>query len=174
LSTRGIDFTRLSLQDALDLGVLIEEEAEERYQEFAQQMETHHTPEAAQFFKYMAANEAKHGAELAARRQMLFKNAPATVTRAMIFDIEAPDYDEARAFMSPRSAMKAALQSEEKAYAFFAAALPGITNTEVKALFTELRDEEVVHQNLVRAELAKLPPDSDVRGDDFEDEPAAQ
>jgi erythrin-vacuolar iron transport family protein len=174
LSTRGIDFARLSLQDALDLAILIEEEAEERYEEFAQQMKTHHTPEAAQFFEYMAANEAKHGADLSARRQMLFKNAPAAVTRAMLFDVEAPDYDQARAFMSPRQAMKAALQSEEKAFAFFVAALPGITDPEVKALFTELRDEEVVHQNLVRAELAKLPPDSDVRGDAFEDEPTAQ
>ena len=173
-STKGLDFAALSLQDALDLAVLIEEEARERYQEFADQMEAHHTPEAAGFFRLMAVNEEKHRVELAARRQERFGDAPSAVTRAMLFDVEAPDYDEARAFMSPRSAMKAALQSEEKAYAFFAAALPGITNTEVKALFTELRDEEVVHQNLVRAELAKLPPDSDVRGDDFEDEPAAQ
>jgi erythrin-vacuolar iron transport family protein len=174
LTIRGIDFTRLSLQDALDLAILIEEEAQERYQEFAHQMQTHDTPEAAQFFTYMAANEAKHGADLAARRQMLFKNAPRTVTRAMLFDVEAPDYDQARAFMSPRAAMQAALQSEEKAFAFFAAALPHLGNAEVKALFTELRDEEVVHQNLVRAELAKLPPDSDVRPDDFADDPVAQ
>jgi erythrin-vacuolar iron transport family protein len=174
VSTRGIDFTRLSLQDALDLAILIEEEAQERYEEFAHQMKTHHTPDAARFFTFMAGNEAKHGSELAARRQMLFKNAPVAVTRAMLFDVEAPDYDQARAFMTPRAAMQAALQSEEKAYAFFAAALPRIDNVEVKALFAELRDEEVEHQNLVRAELAKLPPDSDVRPDDFEDEPTAQ
>jgi rubrerythrin len=174
VSTRGIDFSRLSLQDALDLAILIEEEAQERYEEFAHQMQTHHTPEAAQFFTFMAGNEAKHGSDLAARRQMLFKNAPVAVTRSMLFDVEAPEYDEARAFMSPRAAMKSALRSEEKAYAFFAAALPRIENAEVKALFTELRDEEVEHQNLVRAELAKLPPDSDVQPDAFEDEPTAQ
>lgn len=174
MSTRGIDFTRLSLQDALDLAILIEEEAQERYEEFAHQMATHNTPEAARFFTYMAANEAKHGADLAARRQMLFKNAAIAVTRAMLFDIEAPDYDQARAFMSPRAAMQAALQSEEKAHAFFVSALPSIQNAEVKALFTELRDEEVVHQDLVRAELAKLPADPDVLGDDFADDPVAQ
>ncbi len=174
MSTRGIDFSRLSLQDALDLAILIEEEAEERYQEFAQQMETHHTPEAAQFFHHMAGNESKHGSELAARRKALFANAPRKVDRAMLFDVEAPDYDEARAFMTPRQAMQAALKSEEKAYDFFVAALPSVQNAEVKALFAELRDEEVVHQKLVRAELDRLPPDSDVRPDDFEDEPVAQ
>jgi hypothetical protein len=44
----------------------------------------------------------------------------------------------------------------------------------VKALFEELRDEEVHHTNLVTAELAKLPPDSGLSDEDFVDEPAAQ
>jgi len=37
-STLGIDFASLSLKDALDLAVLVEEEARERYEEFADQM----------------------------------------------------------------------------------------------------------------------------------------
>ena len=37
MATRGIDFRALSLKDALDLAVLIEQEAEERYEEFAAQ-----------------------------------------------------------------------------------------------------------------------------------------
>ena len=52
-----------------------------------------------------------------------------------IFDIEAPDYDEARAFMTVRAALETALRSEEKAHAFFAAALPKIENATVKTLF---------------------------------------
>jgi len=174
MTTKGLDFSRLSLQDALDLAVFIEEEAKERYEEFAHQMETHRTPEAARFFGYMAENEAKHGSELSARRIQLFGNAPSNVSRAMIFDIEAPDYDEARAFMSPRSAMQAALSCEVKAHGFFVAALPFIQNADVKALFEELRDEEVEHQDLVKAEIAKLPPDSSLSDEDFVDEPAAQ
>ena len=169
-----IDFASLSLMDALDLAVLIEEEAQERYEEFAAQMEQHRTPEAAAFFRLMAINEAKHGRELAARRSQLFGGVPATATRAMIFDVEAPDYDEARAFMSPRRAMKAALASEANAHAFFVAALPAIQNPEVRALFEELRDEEVYHQELVKTELAKLPPDSGLSDEDFVDEPTAQ
>ncbi|WP_306591498.1 ferritin family protein [Geothrix sp. 21YS21S-4] len=174
MATRGIDFANLSLIEALDLAVLIEAEAEERYQEFAAQMDQHRTPDAARFFRLMAVNEAKHGRDLAERRTQRFGDAPPTATRAMIFDVEAPDYDAARAFMTPRQAMKAALASEVKAYAFFVAALPAIQDAEVRALFEELRDEEIEHQDLVKAELAKLPPDSGLSDEDFVDEPAAQ
>ncbi len=174
MTTRGIDYASLSLKDALDLAVLIEEEAQERYEDFAAQMEQHRTPEAATFFRLMAQNEAKHGEELAARRSSLFGAEPKAVTREMIYDIEAPDFDAARAFMSPRQAMKAALASEVKAHAFFVAALPALKDAGVKALFEELRDEEVHHTNLVTAELAKLPPDSGLSDEDFVDEPAAQ
>jgi hypothetical protein len=99
---QGIDFERLSLQDALDLAILIEEEARDRYVEFQHQMESHRTPEAAAFFRFMAGNEEKHRAELASRRAARFGDAPRRVTRAMLFDVEAPDYDQARAFMLPR------------------------------------------------------------------------
>ncbi|GLH71581.1 hypothetical protein GETHLI_00830 [Geothrix limicola] len=174
MNTQGINFFNLSLMDALDLAILVEDEAEERYGEFAAQMDQHRTPDAATFFRYMVENEAKHGRELLARRVQRFGDAPRNVTRAMIFDVEAPDYDAARAFMSPRQAMEAALLSEMKAHAFFAAALPGIKDDEVRALFEELRDEELAHQKLVRAELAKLPKDSGLSDDDFVDEPAAQ
>ena len=173
MTIRGIDLAKQSMMDALDLAILVEEEAQERYEEFAAQMEQHHTPEAARFFRTMVENEAKHGMELTERRVQLYAAAPRKVTRAMIWGVEAPDYDAARAFMSPRAAMEAALASEIKAQAFFDAALPGIQDAEVRALFLELRDEEVQHQALVRAALARLGPD----GPDFghvEDEPVAQ
>jgi rubrerythrin len=171
MTTKGIDFGSLVLKDALDLAILIEEEARERYEEFADQMELHHTPDAAAFFRSMAGNEEKHRSELAGRREVLFGDAPVAVTRAMLFDVEAPEYDQARAFMSAREAMQAALASETKAHAFFVAALPRVQDAQVRRLFEELRDEEVEHQGLVRKELAKLPPDSPFRPDDFADEP---
>lgn len=174
MTTQGIDFTKLSLQDALDLAILIEEEAQQRYEEFARQMDLHHTPEAAVFFRYMAQNESWHGTQIGQRRRLLFADAPRKVTAGMLWEVEAPEYDEARAFMTPRQAMETALRSEEKAYAFFVAALPQISDPEVNALFAELRDEEVEHQRLVKKELAKLPPGPDVNPDDYSDEPVAQ
>ena len=140
MAIQGIDFAKLSLKDALDLAILIEDEAQERYEDFASQMEQHRTPEAARFFRYMVENEAKHGRELSSRRLQLFGDAPRSVTPSMIFDIEAPDFDAARAFMTPRMAMEAALASEVKAHAFFVSALPALQDLEVRALFEELRD----------------------------------
>jgi rubrerythrin len=169
-----IDFGTLTLRDALDLAVLIEEEAQERYEEFAAQLEAHHTPEAARFFRFMAGNEEKHGAELSERRAELFGTQPARVSRQMIFDVEAPEYDEVRAFMTPREALQAAFRAEKKAYTYFVKALPQVKDPGVRKLFEELRGEEVQHQQLVLAELEKTPPDPALKADDFADEPVAQ
>ena len=172
-TTRGIDFSRLSLRDALDLAVLIEEEARDRYVEFAEQMEVHHTPEAARFFRFMSLNEEKHRAELAERREGLFGEEPAAVSGAMLFDVEAPEYDEARVFMTARQALGAALRSERKAHAFFDGALQAVDERGVRELFEELREEELEHQELVQRELDKLPPDPGFDASEWEDEPVA-
>lgn len=172
--TRNVDFGTLSLQDALDLATLVEEEAEERYRELNHQMTLHRTEETAAFFAFMAENEKKHGQTLSARRKALFGDAPRAVHRGMLFDVEAPDYDEARAFMSPREALHVALRSEEKAFAFFEAALPNLRNAEVKALFTELAAEEVHHADLVKRELGKLSDAGALPGDAFVDDPIQQ
>ena len=174
MTTRGIDYSTLSLCDALDLAILIEEEAKERYEEFTQQMESHHTPEAARFFSFMAENEEKHRAELAERRRELFGDRAATVRREMIYDIEAPEYDEARVFMTPREALETAMRSEHKAWTFFNETVPHLEDEQVRALFQELLEEEVLHKGLVQKELAKLPPDDAFRQEDFEDDPVAK
>jgi len=171
MTIRGLDYSTLSLCDALDLAILIEEEAKERYEEFTDQMELHHTPEAARFFKFMAGNEEKHRAELADRRTKLFGDREVSVSREMIFDIEAPEYDEARAYMTPREALETAMRSEQKAWAFFNDALPHIEDAQVKALFQELLAEEVEHKRLVEVELDKLAPDDPFRQEDVEDDP---
>ncbi len=169
-----IDFANLELRDALDLAILIEEEAKERYSEFVDQMELHHTEEAAEFFRAMIGNEARHEAELTARRRVLFQDAPRAVKRSMLWDVEAPDYDQTRAFMSARKAMEVALKAEIKAHDFFAAALPHIKDPKVAQLFEELRGEELMHQTMVRRELQKLPPDPGIDPEAFADEPTAQ
>ncbi|HXK12414.1 MAG TPA: ferritin family protein [Vicinamibacteria bacterium] len=170
----AVDFASLGLQDALDLAILVEEEAQERYLEFVDQMEQHHTPEAARFFATMARNEEKHGEELRARRRSLFGDAPRRMKRSMLFDVEAPDYDQPRAFMSARQAMEVALRAETKAHEFFVQAIPHLQDPDVRRLFQELRDEEVLHQNLVRAAMRSLPPGEEPEAGDYEDEPVAQ
>ena len=173
MSTK-IDFANLSLMDALDLAIFIEEEAKERYTEFYDQMVVHHTPEAAAFFYEMIGNENRHEVELTARRRSLFPGEPRRVKRSMLSEVEAPEYDKTRVFMSARQAMVVALECEIKAYDFFDHALPHIKNPEVQTLFQELRDEELLHQQLVRKEMDKLPPDTGIDPDAFADEPTAQ
>lgn len=172
--SQTVDFTRLDLKDALDLAILIEDEARERYEEFAEQMEVHHTTDAAGFYRFMAQNEAKHGEDIAVRRKELFGDAPSRMSRSMLWDVEAPDYDQARAFMSPRRALEVALESEIKAHAYFTAAIPSLSDPDVKALFIELQGDEVHHKELVQAELDKLPPDPEVDVEDLVDEPVGQ
>jgi rubrerythrin len=173
-TTRSIDFAALGLRDALDLAILVEEEAAERYEEFTDQMVKHHNEEAAAFFRFMRLNEQRHGRQLSAKRSELFGASAREVTRAMLFDVEAPDYDEVRAFMSQRAALETALRAEQKAHAFFVAALEVVTDPEGRALLADLREEEVLHQELVQKELDKLGPDGLLTGDDVADEPVPQ
>ena len=171
---QDIDFKTLSLKDALDLAILIEEEAEERYREFVHQMETHDTPGVARFFRFMAVNEAKHGQELAERRAKLFGEEPRDVDRSMLFDVEAPEFYRTRAFMSVEEALDLANEAETKAYDFFDAALPELEDSEVRELFAELREEEIEHINLVKKVREKVQTEPDFDPDDFVDEPHAQ
>jgi rubrerythrin len=60
-----------------------------------------------------------------------------------------------------------------KAHDYFAAALPHVTDPDVKALFDELRLEEVEHQDMVKAVMAKLPAEPEVDADEFADPPVS-
>jgi len=162
MSTR-LDLSKLSLMDALDLAKLIEMEAHQRYRMFASQLGRTGGYDAGAFFATMAENEAKHGRELEARRNTLFGDAPAKVKLDDLFDVEAPEMGAPRRGMSTVQAFEVGLAAERKAYDFYDMALPGITDPEVQALFTELRDEETEHVEMLQKELAKLPPSASVK-----------
>jgi rubrerythrin len=152
-----LDISTLNLQDALDLAVLIEKEAEVRYLWFADLLGERYRGDAADFFSMMARNEQRHGTELAERRRLLFGNAKSRVTADMIEDVEAPDTGKPRPYMSSRHALNVAMESEIKAYAFFDQALPSIQDHEVRKLFEELRHEESEHQRLLTEQMSKYP-----------------
>jgi rubrerythrin len=171
---KSLDFSGLDLQDALDLAILVEDEAQERYLELAEQMDEHRTHAAAEFFRFMAGNEAKHGEELGRRRRDLFGDLPRRVDRSLLWEVEAPTYDTVRAFMSLRQALQVALDSEVKAHEFFVEALRHVSTPDVRTLLEELREEEVLHQTLVRNELARVAPEPEADAESFADEPVAQ
>jgi rubrerythrin len=167
-----IDFAALTLQDALDLAILIEEEAEERYEELTKLVGGRYEGDASDVFRRMKDAETKHGAQLRKRREQLFGAAPRRMDRGMFWEIEAPDYGKPRVYMSPREAMEVALDSEKKAWAFFDQALPHVRDAEVHALFEELRGEELEHQRLLESHMKGMPAGPDVT-EDQADEPAA-
>jgi rubrerythrin len=168
-----IDFSSLSIKDALDLAILVEDEAQERYRELAEVLEAHDTPEAAKFFRFMVTCEAKHGDELRAKRQELFGDQTSCVDRSMLWDVEAPGYESARAFMTLHDALAVALAAEKKAFEFFDGALPEVEDPEVRELFTDLRQEEVEHMQMVRQQMKSAGQGDGFDPDDFADEGVA-
>jgi rubrerythrin len=157
-----LDFATLTLQDALDLAILIEEEARERYQEFQKLVGGRYRGDASDVFRLMAESEAKHHTELVTRRTQLFKGAASRVDRSWFEDVEAPDRGAPRVFMGPRQALEVALESEIKAHDFFAGALPHLRDPQVKQLFEELRGEELKHQKYIEKAMAGLPAGPDL------------
>jgi rubrerythrin len=148
--TSQLDISTLNLQDVLDMAVLIEKEAEDRYLLFADQIGHRYPGDAANFFTMMAGNEQRHGVEISERRRLLFGDAPSRVTTNMIGnDIEAPDPGKAIRYMSPRHALEVAMESEIKAYEFYNSILQVIQDATVRELIKSLRDEELEHQKLL-------------------------
>ena len=164
----SLDLSKLSLMDALDLAILIEEEAHQRYKSFVAQLGNYH--DSGKFFASMAENEAKHGNELLARRIARFGKTPMKVKLVNLFDVEAPDVASPRRGMSLVQAFEIGLDAEQKAHDFYDGALSGITDPEVRTLFTELRDEETEHVEMLRKAMAKLPPSASVETENDPDD----
>ncbi len=168
MATR-LDYSKLTLKDALDLATLIEVEAFERYTRFAEGLGSRYDDDAAAVFQSMAVNENKHGEQLAARRRALFGDEPARVKLDDIFDVEAPDFGAVRRNMSPLDAYLVALSSEKKAFAFYDLALRYVSQPDVRSLFEELRSEESEHVRLIEEIIKKLPPEAKLDAEDQDD-----
>ncbi len=169
-----IEFANLSIKDALDLAILVEDEAEQRYSELADNLELHNTADAARFFRFMVGCEAKHGEELRAKRNELFGDQETNVDSSLLWDVEAPGYEVAKTFMTIQDALAVALAAETKAFEFFDGALPEVEDPEVRELFTELRQEEVEHMQMVREQMKRAGDGDSYDPGDFADEGVAQ
>ncbi len=167
-----IDYAKLSLKDALDLAILIEEEALERYQKLSEMVGGRYSGDARDVFRAMAKNEARHGLQLTERRERLFPGAERTVSRDALYDVEAPSWTSVHVFMSSRQAFEVALESERKAHEFFDQALPHLKDARVRGLFVELRGEEQQHAAMLIRKMKGLPSGPDVETE-MADEPGS-
>jgi len=167
----SLDLSKLSLMDALDFAILIEEEARQRYEMFSSQLgRSGSAYDAGSFFASMAKNEAKHGTEILERRMALFGKVPMKMKMDDIYDIEAPEMGAPRRGMSTLQAFELGLAAEKKAYDFYDMALPGITDPDVIELFTELRDEELEHVEMLKEAMVKLPASASVETENDPDD----
>ncbi len=166
-----LDLSALSLQDALDLATLIEEEAYKRYTLFAGQLGRGSA--TGSFFASMAENEQRHGRQLSDKRKAIFGDAPVRVSLSDLFDVEAPEVGAARRSMSLLQAYELAKSSEQKAYDFYDEALPNINDPDVRTLFMKLRDDETEHVRMIQEAIANLPPDANIELEfDLDESPA--
>ena len=164
-----LDYSKLTLIDALDLATLIEVEASKRYAQFVEQLGSRYDDDAASVFQSMVVNENKHGEQIAERRLALFGDERPKVKLDDIFDVEAPDVGAPRQNMSPLDAYLVALSSEKKAFAFYNLALRYVKQPDVKALFEELRAEEAEHVRMIEEIIKKLPPEAKLDVEDQDD-----
>jgi rubrerythrin len=152
----SIDFAKLKPHDVLDLAIFAEGEAQDNYDQLSTIMRSRGNDHAADFFHRMAGLEKLHHDQLKARRDELFPAAVAGLADRWFWGIEAPDYAAVGPTITPREAYAFALASEERAYEYYAEAIDFVADGVMTKLFEELRDAELLHQQLLRGELARL------------------
>ena len=145
-----MDLSKLDLRGALDFAIGNEEDSQLRYEEFSRLVED---PAAAEFFRQMVANEDRHRQRLQARRDVLFRHSPRHVDSCIVGDGWAPDEAEVARAMSAREAIEAALRAELRSQEFYAAAIPLVSDPDVRALLEELEQEEAEHAGALREML---------------------
>lgn len=167
---KQMDLSKLNFLELLDLAIMAEEEAAERYGEFANQMEIHHNVQAARLFREIQARELEHLDRLREERRGR-SDQPATVDPLHFFDsVEAPPYEAAHYKMTPENIFQVALAAEQRAAAFYKKLLEAVNDVKARELARECWQEEARHVEQVEQGLRQLPPAPEGWDEDY-DEP---
>ncbi len=150
----------LTLPEFMAQALAMEQEAVERYTEFADSLETHNNHEVAALFRTMAGYEAKHAERIMA--EMGWQVAPPAPRRTIygpgMENPETMPFDEVHYLMQPWHALQLALAAEKRAQAFFAVLARMSTSEPVRRAALELQAEEAGHVALIQDWIAKVPP----------------
>lgn len=149
------DFSRLDAQDALDIAIVVEDEAQLAYEHLAAWVASDGNAEAADFFTRMAALEKRHRDAITARRELLFGDAPPRHDEAAPWQAEVPDYEALGREVSLEDAFQVALDAERRAHDFYAGALEYIDEPQIVELFEWLKKAEVEHTRLITEERGR-------------------
>lgn len=159
-----------SLNDLLAVAYQIEIDAVERYNELADQMETHNNPELVKVFRDLARAEAIHGEEI--RRLAgdfdVVNHALQIAKFQPRGSPEEAELDTAHYLMTPWHALQLSLAGEKRALAYFTSIAATAKDPKVKAMTAELVEEEAEHVNLVNRLLTQYPRPNDSWADDLD------
>ena len=150
-----VDFSRMDGRDALDIAIVIEDEAQLAYEHLADWVGSDGNTKAADFFKRMAVREKRHKEEITERRAELFGDVPARHDEAAPWEAEVPDYESLGRNVSLEDAFDVAMGAETRAHDFYAEAIDYIEAPEVVELFDWLRKAEIEHQRMLGEEMKR-------------------
>jgi rubrerythrin len=141
--------------DFIAQALAMEQEAAERYDELADQMEVHNNAEVAELFRKMAEVERKHSERVLGKLPR--KTPPA---RAPIAAAEMPETiptSEAHYLMPAYHALELALESEQRAQKFFEQAERSTRDARVRDAAREMAAEEREHVRLIKDWMKRVP-----------------
>ena len=151
-----IDFAELDLRGALDFAILIEEDAQLRYEQLARLI-GEDPGGAGDVFRMMIATEGMHRSVLVARRMALFQDAPARIEISVMDEgVERPDVVDDDLPRTAREALELSRAAERHAYEFYRDALPCLHDPGARAFFEELMAEELEHEEVLARRIAEL------------------
>jgi rubrerythrin len=157
-----------TVPEFMALALVMENDAAQRYAEFADAMEMHNNRDVASLFRKMADIEGRHAAQIMA--EMGWNEMPPLPPGTPTWEgFEAPETapgDEVHYLMQPYHALQLALQNEQRAERFFARLARAAGTDSVRKAARALQAEEREHVELVKAWMAKVPrPDADWAND---------
>lgn len=164
----GAALVTASVEELMIHAYAMENEAAERYAEFADAMEVHNNLEVAELFRKMARIENLHAQQI--RERMGWHTVPAPASGAYRWDgLEGPetaDHGELHYLMTPHHALQIARVNEERARRFYEGLASVATDDEVRSAAEEMRDEEADHVRLIDEWIARTPaPERDWSAD---------
>ena len=147
-----------SYADFMARAYAMELEANERYGQFADQLDTHNNREVAQMFRKLAGVEALH-----AKRILEEMNWPSMPALPPAFAWETPEgpetapFDQLHYLMQPFHALEIALKCELQAQKYFEEIAASKAPAAVRKAASEMADEEREHVRLIRDWMKRVP-----------------
>ena len=157
-----------SIDELMAIAYAMENEAAERYDEFAEVMQAHNNAEVAQLFSKMARIETLHAGQI--RQKMGWTGEPPVAPGGYRWQgMEAPetgDHGDLHYLMTPFHALRIARLNEERAQRFYEKLARDAPTAELRAAAAEMREEEAEHVRLMDEWLARTPAPQENWSDD--------